>query len=509
MAHFDRRDFLKVVPAAAGAVASVARGDAQSVSRRRPAVRPADVKIGSAAYTPVPDYPIQPKRYSEVTLTDAFWKPKVRPTPTSRFRSRCRSSRNGERGFSGNVLEAAILSLKTHPNAQLQAQVDARVQQLARGAVGRATAASRSRRPTTTRPASGICSTTRSSPPTRCTRTSSSRTRRSPAASATPSTACSCTGSRTTGSISIWRSTTSTSAGSQNSVNRSRHNQSYKPVLEQSEAVGHAVNCVTLMVSLADVGVLTGLKEYFDAAQRMWRRRGRAEDVRHRRRRHDRQRRLRRAVLAAEHLGLFRDVRGPDVHHAEPPAVHGDRRQQVHRRDGTRHVQQRDRRRVGVGQSLLLRQPAGERRRRPRYPLGARVARVLPAESRALPRVDAGLHLRAGQAGCDLRQPVRVERDVVQGRRRKNSACRWRARCRGAASRRITVSTAGGREGHHQAAHSGLGPESDRARHLYSYPTRSTKPVTVSVNGKSVSAVPDKSGYVSLDRIVEDRGRRP
>jgi DUF1680 family protein len=34
--------------------------------------------------------------------------------------------------------------------------------------------------------------------------------------------------------------------------------------------VGHAVNCVTLMVSLADTGVLTGLRPYLDAAQRMW-----------------------------------------------------------------------------------------------------------------------------------------------------------------------------------------------------------------------------------------------
>ena len=58
--------------------------------------------------------------------------------------------------------------------------------------------------------------------------------------------------------------------GLANSVNRSRHNQSYKPVLEQSEAVGHAVNCVSLMVSLTDVGVLTGIKDYFDAAHRMW-----------------------------------------------------------------------------------------------------------------------------------------------------------------------------------------------------------------------------------------------
>lgn len=54
-------------------------------------------------------------------------------------------------------------------------------------------------------------------------------------------------------------------------MNRSRHNQSYKPVLEQSEAVGHAVNCASLMVSLTDVGVLTGIKDYFNAARPMWR----------------------------------------------------------------------------------------------------------------------------------------------------------------------------------------------------------------------------------------------
>src|SRR5207344_2986938 len=58
--------------------------------------------------------------------------------------------------------------------------------------------------------------------------------------------------------------------GLENSVNRSRHNQSYRPVLEQREAVGHAVNCASLMVSLTDVGVLTGLKPYLAAAQAMW-----------------------------------------------------------------------------------------------------------------------------------------------------------------------------------------------------------------------------------------------
>src|SRR5262249_25504399 len=58
--------------------------------------------------------------------------------------------------------------------------------------------------------------------------------------------------------------------GLETSVNRSRHNQSYKPVLEQTEAVGHAVNCASLMVSLVDVGVLTGIRAYVDAAERMW-----------------------------------------------------------------------------------------------------------------------------------------------------------------------------------------------------------------------------------------------
>jgi DUF1680 family protein len=58
--------------------------------------------------------------------------------------------------------------------------------------------------------------------------------------------------------------------GLENSVNRSRHNQSYRPVLDQREAVGHAVNCASLMVSMTDVGVLTGLKPYLAAAQAMW-----------------------------------------------------------------------------------------------------------------------------------------------------------------------------------------------------------------------------------------------
>jgi hypothetical protein len=36
------------------------------------------------------------------------------------------------------------------------------------------------------------------------------------------------------------------------------------------EGVGHAVNCLSLLVSLADVGVPTGMHDYHRAAQRMW-----------------------------------------------------------------------------------------------------------------------------------------------------------------------------------------------------------------------------------------------
>ena len=85
-----------------------------------------------------------------------------------------------------------------------------------------------------------------------------------------PSTASSCTASRTTRNISISPSTIWIFAASRIRSNRSRHNQSYQPVLDQREAVGHAVNCASLMVSLTDVGVLTGLKPYLAAAQAMW-----------------------------------------------------------------------------------------------------------------------------------------------------------------------------------------------------------------------------------------------
>jgi hypothetical protein len=46
--------------------------------------------------------------------------------------------------------------------------------------------------------------------------------------------------------------------------------QNHKPVLEQSEAVGHAVRATYLYIPLTDIAALTGLPEYARADERIW-----------------------------------------------------------------------------------------------------------------------------------------------------------------------------------------------------------------------------------------------
>src|SRR5689334_19833563 len=91
-----------------------------------------------ASYTPA-DYPILPKTYSEVTLRDGFWAPKVKTNAevTIPFEVEKLSNSASAREFGGGVLEAAILSLQTHPDARLQAHVDARIRAMAQAAPGR------------------------------------------------------------------------------------------------------------------------------------------------------------------------------------------------------------------------------------------------------------------------------------------------------------------------------------------------------------------------------------
>ena len=77
MTRIARRDFLRVAPAAAGAAYAAATNVGA-----RPDAGPqqnggADARNPATTYTPKQDYPIQPVRYSDVKITDDFWKPKI------------------------------------------------------------------------------------------------------------------------------------------------------------------------------------------------------------------------------------------------------------------------------------------------------------------------------------------------------------------------------------------------------------------------------------------------
>ncbi len=265
-----RRDFLQTAKVA-GLLAYAAEGGGANATAAKTKATRSDVTLSSSKYTPIPDYPIQPKRYSEVKLKDNFWEPKITTNAqvTIPFEVQKLTDSGSKKRFSGGVLEAAILSLQTHPDSKLKAQVDASIEMM-KQAPGRGNhdfeiaaayynaTGNKDLIDAAVKSADALYEDFKV---------------RNPPFSGGERDAINC--------VQLYRVTHDKKhldlakhyldiRGLPNSVNRSRHNQSYKPVLEQSEAVGHAVNCVSLMVSLTDVGVLTGIKDYFDTAQRMW-----------------------------------------------------------------------------------------------------------------------------------------------------------------------------------------------------------------------------------------------
>jgi hypothetical protein len=260
----DRRSFLKTAPAASAAAYSglFTRAGGQTS-------KPASVRIGTAVYTPVGDYPIRPKRGDGVRIKDRFWGPKLRTNAEVTIPFEAQKLAQSERRFSVNVLEAAITSLQTHPDPGLAAQVEQQVRtlqsQVWQGNSNFEVAAAYYH-------ATGKRDLLEQASKTAATLYENFKVN-NPPFSGGERDAINC--------VQLYRATKDKKhldlakhyldiRGLETSVNRSRHNQSYKPVLEQSEAVGHAVNCLSLMVSLTDVGVLTGLRDYFNAAQRMW-----------------------------------------------------------------------------------------------------------------------------------------------------------------------------------------------------------------------------------------------
>ena len=129
MKQIGRRDFLKYA-SAAGAVARVAAATGDPSRDSGTQITTANVRISAADYAPVPDYPIRFQRHSSVRLTDQFWKPRMVRNAEVTIPFEMQKLAEMERGFSFNVLEAAILSLAMDPDARLQADVEAQVLRL-------------------------------------------------------------------------------------------------------------------------------------------------------------------------------------------------------------------------------------------------------------------------------------------------------------------------------------------------------------------------------------------
>lgn len=92
----------------------------------------AAVYIGDAAYTAVPDCPRRAIPCFDLTITDRFWRRKIDTNAGVSIPLEVRKLTETPRGLIDNVLEAAILSLRTHPNRQLQAIVDEPIGELRR-----------------------------------------------------------------------------------------------------------------------------------------------------------------------------------------------------------------------------------------------------------------------------------------------------------------------------------------------------------------------------------------
>lgn len=231
-------------------------------------------ELSGASYPADLDYPIRAKEFAEVSLTDRFWKPKMDLNAAVTIPAAWDRSIRGGRKVNNNILEAAIDSLRVRPDPGLQAMVDARLREMAAApvegpvpdneffevaAADFKAAGHKDLLAAAVRSADLIYDAYR---------------KETPAFSGGERDAINC--------LQLYRVTREAKylelaklyldiRGLENSVGRSRHNQSHMPVVEQGEAVGHAVNDASLMYSLVEVGTLTGRGEYVDAARRIWR----------------------------------------------------------------------------------------------------------------------------------------------------------------------------------------------------------------------------------------------
>jgi DUF1680 family protein len=257
----QRRQFLIGAPLAAAAVSDLMSSAATA----------AEPVVASGAFPAARDFPLHATPFWDVTVKDGFWAPKIVRNATVTIPFEVDKLKDTERGLNGGVLEAAIFTLRTRRDAKLQAHVESRVQAM----LAKAGPANGNRDFEIA--ASYYTATGKRALIDKAVESASALDRefreKDPPFTGGERDALNC--------VQLYRVTGDPKhlglakhyldiRGRPDSAGRSRHNQSYRPVTEQREAVGHAVNGVTLMLSMVDVGVLTGDRRYFDAAHQMW-----------------------------------------------------------------------------------------------------------------------------------------------------------------------------------------------------------------------------------------------
>ena len=269
--HIPRRHFLRTAPAVGALAYSAAeRTPVPAKPDDSSTASPPHIELWKPGGAPAAEYPIRPNLHSEVVLADDFWHPRVQRNAEVTIPLEVRKLQASPRRTRGGVLEAAMLSLVTRPDPWLQAWVDGRVDEMA----GQEAPASNREFGVA---ATWYRTTGRRELIDRATRSAAllydDFEANDPPFSGGERDSLNCSKLfRVTGDpvhLRLARHYLDI-RGREDSVGRSRHNQSHMHVLEQTEAVGHAVNCLTLAVSMADVGILTGMEEYLRVAQRMW-----------------------------------------------------------------------------------------------------------------------------------------------------------------------------------------------------------------------------------------------
>lgn len=269
--HIPRRHFLRTAPAVGALAYSATERTPVSVTPDHSSTAgPSVIEPWTSGRAFSAEYPIRPSLHSEVVLADGFWHPRVQRNAEVTIPLEVRKLEASPRQTRGGVLEATMLSLVTRPDPWLQAWVDRRVDEMASQDA-----------PASNREfgvaATWYRTTGRRELVDRAARSAAllqdDFQANDPPFSGGERDSLNCSRLfRVTGDpvhLQLARHYLDI-RGREDSVGRSRHNQSHMHVLEQTEAVGHAVNCLTLAVSMADVGILTGREEYLRVAQLMW-----------------------------------------------------------------------------------------------------------------------------------------------------------------------------------------------------------------------------------------------